>query len=333
MKVLTMGDYIKMSPEKALIKLDDENWGRMLGNFLKDFKGRLAIVASGSSHNVAKCIKDVYEKHLSISVELIYSNTFVNYASVNADKYIVISQSGNSKNSLKALEKLKANKADVIFITDNEDYKSNKDYAVEYLDVHDEKVPFVTIGFTTTLLLLYKALYLACDLDLKPLFKAIEVAKDLINKGEGYADMHPELATMDRLSVAGSGNLYGIASEVALKFKETMQVSACHYEIEEFLHGGNFSLKENDFVFLITDSLASTRANEIDEHLNILTNKSYLFDFSTYIEDELLALAIIPFFQIIVYKMNDTLGNHIPLMGERYLAFEGALKSKTKNYY
>ena len=325
---ISMGDYICVSPMKIGVKLKDETWGAKLAEFLKTCDKDLAIVASGSSYNAALLAKEIYAKHLGIHTDVIYTNSFVSCDNQVYDKYILLTQNADEESFEKAISKLNEMAKDYIVVSDAEGYKKTDRFKHEYLDVHNELVVFSTIGFTFELFMLYKALYMAKGLDLKELDKALEVNRNLIFEAECFGKEHQELFQMSRLNIISSGNLMGIAKELALKVKESMMVATSAHETEDFIYAGAMGIKEEDYIFIIADKTNLELSLKLKEKLETLTEHIYFFDMSEKLDGDLLVLAAIAYFQTVCFKMNYSNGNLIPIVNDKYTEFKESMDLK-----
>lgn len=330
----TMMDYISGAPDKIKENLSDSGWCENLAGFMKREKERLVIVASGSSCNAANCAKMFMQKTLDIEIEVVTPYTFSHYyIPVKKWSYLLISQSGNSTHILQVLKRLKEEECSLHIITDNPNIKEATGTGVSYLGIHGEEIPFVTIGFDMTVLMLMAGALKAAGKDVALLADMAECAgKSYENGKRFYAENSIWLKNVKRIHICGAGTGQGIAQECALKFCETLQIAATAYETEEFLHGGFLELEEEHVVFLLSTESVKERSQQLEKYLPMLCKRVVLVTGDPKIPEELQTLSIVPFFQTIVALMNAGCGNPIPKMQKKYIEFEKKLKSKIVPY-
>ena len=332
--MITMMDLICSAPDKITEKLNDADWEKPLCDFLKQRKKNLKIIASGSSYHAAACASAVMEEILQCEIEIIYPYTFTGYKKIKEDAdYILISQSGNSMNTLMAAKKLQENQIPFHMITDNRSITDQEGMSVTHLEVYNEAIPFVTIGFDLTVLMLIKAAYAVIGKPMDELVAIPEYMHKSIAKGHQFFDENKDwLRTVKRIHICADGANEYCAKEAALKFCETLQIAASGYELEEFMHGGFLELEEDHAVFLIASPLGQPRAKQLQKHLPELC--SHVFLFEEYDIDPLLQpLCHIPLFQCLAAHMNAMHDNPLPMMKKKYVEFEKKMKSKKIAYY
>lgn len=329
----TMDYYIHKSIDEIKSRLFSD-YGEQIINYLKTYPSNEVIfVASGSSYNVVQCAKNILAKKLNKKVMAYYPYTFALNGLVNEEaNYILISQSGRSTNTLKAMQLLEDNQIPYLFITSNPLIESSPIRHVQYLQIENEEVPFVTEGFSLTLFLLIRAAYTFGNSNMDALKPVPELMSLSIEKAKEFFKKN-NLHAMCRAHFCGIGSLEGASREAALKFCETMQIAGSAYELEEFMHGGFLELQRDHHVFLLFSNAARDRITLLAHHLHDLCDHVYVIGEYINIDDDLKALCLIPFFQELVYLMNVQKGNPVPLMDSKYVEFEKKLKSKTIGYY
>lgn len=339
----TMFDYIKETPELMREKI--KNASQWTGAIAQGWRQMpyscLTIVASGSSYHAAQCAKLFLEDCLNSPVYILTPFYFEYYHKIREDSmHVFISQSGYSTNTLSAMEKLKKQNISHHLITNNREIKSNAYMEVHNLDIGEEYVPFVTKGFTLTLLFL--TLFGVCLIpteQAKRYHDALGSIPGLFEKQQSAARTFFEqqklvLVKTKRIHICGYGaNLYTVY-EAALKFCETLQVAASAYETEEFLHSGYLETEENHLVLLLDqEKEGQNRVRQLQQNLPSLVKAVYTVKGAETIPAVLSPLANIAFFQTLVYLINEHKGNTIPSMKEKYIEFEIKLRTKTVNYY
>lgn len=340
----TMLDYIREIPEYIRNSMEDPKaeWRMLAEAYRKELYSSITIIASGSSFHAAGCASYCLRKELHVPVYMETPFTFAHYGIVDPKSfYIVVSQSGRSVNSLEAARLLKEKGVTVHFLTDHPDMSSEVRQQIYHLKIGNEKIPFVTKGFSATVFFLLafakdscresarqRTPWLDTDLFSRQFAGQIKAAQDFFEANRKH------LLEMNRIHICGGGPGRYVAAEAALKFCETLQMSASGYEIEEFLHGGNFELKRDHTVFLIDSAPAiHGRALQLQENLPGLCGHAYLLKDAEQKDEDAAAILYSCFFQTLVYELNRAKGNEIPLMKKEYLEFEESMKAKTINYY
>ncbi|MDD3173264.1 MAG: SIS domain-containing protein [Herbinix sp.] len=290
----TMDDCIKETPE--VIRKNVTNRKQLTASLVQFYQksevDKIIIVASGSSYNSSVCARLFMQKVLKKEVQVISPYTFEYWENDFTDRSLILvaSQSGNSTNSLKALEKLREKSIPTIGITaDSEsDFKKHCDLLINY-EIGTETVGFVTKGMVG--LVLYFMLF---ALEAAKATNTIEVMQydEYIKELAETADIHElmyqrtkeffeankrELLSTQKVFVIGSGPSYGVALEGALKIGETLGICSFSYESEEFLHGPNFQINDNyTCIFIDNNEATSNRLHTIYEATNQFTNRCYM---------------------------------------------------------
>ena len=326
----TMLDYINQIPE-YIENHSDGDFDLLRKDYDLENKKSLTIVASGSSNNASFCAFHYLKKYLHTNINIYTPYTFINYEQLDKDSfYIVISQSGRSINTLEVIDRLRKENIVTHFITDNKEISEDDLLKIYHLEVGNEEVPFVTLGMASTIYFLMKfANKQFTDIELfKTLFKQYQ------QKAEAYFESNKQmLMNIKRVHILGSGPTMYVAREGALKFCETLQVAASHYEIEEYLHGGNFETQKDHLVIAIDSNDADVkRIEQLKNNLHVICDNYYALDRCP-LDENLSIFIYLVFFQTLVYLISREKGNTVPTMKDEYLEFEGLMKAKTINFY
>ncbi len=359
-KKVTMLTYIEETPKQ----LDYNNKHRkeitkqLVHHYLQRDCKTLWVVACGSSYNGTQCALSFMRKYLDCNIKVVPPNTFI-YDDHKLDKddiVIVVSQSGCSTNAIEALKFVKEKGYPTIGLTGNLD-SDFKDYADLLLDYHvgEESVGYVTKGVTTLAqFFMMFALEVALErslIDEDVYYSVVEEMNEAplrheeIQKRtwEFYKNHKEELTSMHVCYCTGFMQGYGISQEGALKIGETIKVPSFAYEAEEYIHGPNLQLTPSYTVFHVDDMLAgSKRIIDIYHASRAVTDYAYIVTNDESVDDEhairlpfdikeplLMPLYVLPFFQIIAYKVTDDLNRwqKHPLIEE----FKKKAVSKTDN--
>lgn len=188
----TMDDCIRETPE--IIRKNTADRVRLTSQLVSIYQKskaeKIIVVASGSSYNAAACARFFMQKVLKKEVQVIPPYTFTYWENDFSEKAFVVvaSQSGNSTNSLRALEKLREKKHLAIGITaDNEsDFKTYCDVLINY-EIGLETVGFVTKGMVGLVLF-----FMLFALEAARTVNTIEMNeyKEYVKKLEETADIH-----------------------------------------------------------------------------------------------------------------------------------------------
>ena len=129
-----------------------------------------------------------------------------------------------------------------------------------------------------------------------------------------------------------------MAREAALKLMETLQIPACAYELEEFIHGPELHLTPNHTLFfLASDPHDRARGAQLSRAASLVTEKTFFFTDDggdlpvPSSPDALLTpLLFLPFFQLTAYRLTEDLHrwHKHPLVAD----FESAVSGKSANY-
>jgi glutamine---fructose-6-phosphate transaminase (isomerizing) len=217
-------------------------------------RSRLVIAASGSSRHAGLAAEIMLEDLAGLIVDVEYASEYV-YRSTHTIQdpgVLVISQSGETADTLAGLREAKARGLPTLAITNN----PNSSMALEAdaslpTCAGPEKAIPATKSFTTQLAVLYSlALYLARirgrmtsptveshTEDLRRLPTLLESALERWQKQ--IAGLAPSLKGSRAFLYLGRGVHYAIAREGALKLKESAYLQAEGYPAGELKHGPN----------------------------------------------------------------------------------------------
>ena len=217
-------------------------------------RARLVIAASGSSRHAGLAAEIMLEDLAGLIVDVEYASEYV-YRSTHTIQdpgVLVISQSGETADTLAGLREAKSRGLPTLAITNNSTSSMAKeaDASLPTLAGKEKAIP-ATKSFTTQLAVLYSlALYLARIRgrmtaptaeshvhDLRQLPALLEPA--LPRWQQQIADLAPGLKNARAFLYLGRGAHYAIAREGALKLKESAYLQAEGYPAGELKHGPN----------------------------------------------------------------------------------------------
>ncbi len=356
MEKYTMQDYVYETPAVLRRQLSGHYEELLAAVFTAQPVRILRLVASGSSYNAALCVRPYLRSWLSCEVLVTEPFTFCAYEDqLPGDELaVVISQSGYSTYALAALDAIRSQGRQAIGITSDpdSDFRDRADLLIDY-GCGLETVGYVTMGATSLCLFLclfaLRAAYDAGRLSDEKL--ATERQKlagltDAIERIIPYCETllrsrYKQLSGMQTACFIGAGAAYGVAREAALKVMETLQIPACAYELEEFLHGPELHLTPHHTLFFIASGpQARQRGSQLRQAAALVTDQTFLFTDDAGIGgdltvsaslDELLApLCFLPFFQLASYHLTEELHrwHKHPLV----TSLESAVSGKSANY-
>ncbi len=235
--------YILMkyiNPENGEIKLD-----------LPQNIRKIILVASGSSYHCARFAVDLLEKFSGIESRAIYSSEFLLKSIIPHDEntlYIFITQSGETSDTIKSVEKVKqtANLA-TLCITNNEESTiwNMCDYKVACFAGIEQGIA-ATKSFTAQMLcLILISLRLVENVHgtsatkeyKESLMRLPIVLERALGRREEIKKLARILAKENTIIMTADGISYSLAKEAALKTKETSYKNISAAILGEFMHG------------------------------------------------------------------------------------------------
>ena len=258
--------YILMkyiNPESGEIKID-----------LPQNVRKIVLVASGSSYHCARFAVDLLEKFSGIESRAIYSSEFLLKNVIPHDEntlYIFITQSGETSDTIKAVEKVKnSTSLATLCITNNE--KSTIwnlcDYKVACFAGIENGIA-ATKSFTSQMLCL-----ILISLKLVENVHGTEATKHykeslihlpvILEKALARRDEIKKLAKVlakeNNIIITADGISYSLAKEAALKTKETSYKNISAAILGEFMHGHVAVLNVKSTLIYITVDKISERS-------------------------------------------------------------------------
>ncbi len=247
---------------------------------------RISIIAAGSSYNAGIFGKCFFEKISNVETSVNFASEIANSTFSNFDKntlYILISQSGESIDTVCAMNKIKESGAKVLCITNNLEstmYK-NADYKFD-INAGREKAIAATKTYSATVVMLWLiAVKIAQNkhIDISQETKNIYSIRnnfDAFIKDIDNIDFAAKfLSKRKSFSILGLGYNYALSLEAALKIKETSYIATSAYPMGEFIHG-HFALlnKENTFLTFVNGDCSETELKLLDKIINTYKSKS-----------------------------------------------------------
>lgn len=263
-----------------------ENRQKLLQNLLEmkhtDYQS-IVIFATGSSSNAAFAAQLYMSAKLQIPVYIEEPSVSANYM-LHLNKntlYIAISQGGHSYSTIHMVEEIERIGGTVFTLTsDLTSPIAMQGSHVISMGMDKEEMPYVTLGYSATILLLdLLALELAhiqgkispndYQADLSEIQKITTDLPNVIEKAASWVDAHTaELLAAKRIFFIGYGAAYGVAREGETKVTETIRITAFGKELEEYMHGPYIGLDPEDYiVFIEPQGLLENRAEKLKRFL------------------------------------------------------------------
>lgn len=254
---MEMMDYIKeQAPLFAAVLADRKKIAAPFCGVCGEKKpGKLQLIASGTSRNAALAAAPFMAEVLGMDV-LVQAPSQVEAVRGERPLAIVISQGGNSTNSLAVFDRLTG--VPTIAMTGNPyGYVNKKGDTYIEIPCGEEMAGPKTKGYTITILTLY---LMALEYGLECGRVTAEAYGEYIDALQAAAAQMPgniaaaeawvqanleSLKTLSVLYLVGKKQAMETATEGALKLMETLLIPAFAFDFEEFLHGPTSSVGES----------------------------------------------------------------------------------------
>lgn len=239
---------------------------------------KIVLVASGSSYHCARLSAEIFGEISEIEARAIYSSEFLLKKIVPHDKnvlYIFITQSGETTDTLSALNKAKQLGVKTMCITNKEN--STAWQTAEYrINCHagEEKSIASTKALTAQMLCLYLlALKFAqmkkinIDYHVEQLQTLPKVVQDSLNLSDKIKPFARFLSKYNDILLTADGLSYALAKEACLKIKETSYINVMSHILGEFMHGHVAVLnnKKSVLVYISTSELSYSTIKNLEK--------------------------------------------------------------------
>ena len=247
---------------------------------LPDNIRKIVLVASGSSYHCARFAVDLVEKFSKIESRAIYSSEFLLKNVIPHDEntlYIFITQSGETSDTLKSLDRVKREtNLPVLCITNNDestiwhkcDYKVACHAGVEHGIA-------ATKSFTSQMLcLILISLKLIEKVEpenitkqyKESLFHLPQIIEKAISKRDLIKKFSKHIAKENVVIMTADGISYSLAKEGALKVKETSYKNVSAAILGEFMHGHVAVLNnKGTLIFISVDKPTERSVNNLNK--------------------------------------------------------------------
>lgn len=239
---------------------------------------KIILVASGSSYHCARLSAEIFGEIAEIEARAIYSSEFLLKKVVPHDKnvlYIFITQSGETTDTLSALNKAKQLGVRTMCITNKENSTAwlTADYRIN-CHAGEEKSVASTKALTAQMLCLYLLALKYAQIkgidakghlnQLKKLPEIIEASLDLEEKVKPLARF---LSKYKNILITADGVSYALAKEACLKIKETSYINVMSHILGEFMHGHLAVLnnKKSVLVYISSEELSYSTIKNLEK--------------------------------------------------------------------
>lgn len=340
--MITMLDCIRRVPER--IRWMNSHRMKMFEPLEKCWNGsadwrEVVLVGCGTSNTSAITARYPMQKLCGIRVtptlpsELLHEDAVENPEAL----YVFISQTGTSVLTREALRWARGKGYATVAVTES-DRTSIAGEADAFLDMGcgNEEYPMRTIGYSTSV---YALILLGLWIGEKQGHISGAEREEFLQEALDTADRigpvidrtltwleteRRQMMRSDCLVFTGSGALFGVAMEAAVKVWETPQVISIAYELEEGLHGANYGYTQRHCVIVLNDggvdngkarALCAFMKNEKNNGFLIGANPLDDHDFpleSGYRLDCLVFAAVVQTmaYQLALYQGRDLLAPH-----------------------
>lgn len=262
-----------------LMKYIDSEIGEIKLNLPENIH-KIVIVASGSSYHCARFAVDLVEKISKIETRAIYSSEFLLKNLIPHDEntlYVFITQSGETSDTLKAVERVKKEtNLPTLCITNVEDSTiwAACDYQVA-CHAGVENGIAATKSFTSQMLcLILISLKLIENIDSENSVKVLkdslkhlpQVIEKSLEKRNDIKKLAKHLAKEKVIVLTADGISYSLAKEGALKIKETSYKNISAAILGEFMHGHVAVLNNKaTLIFISVDKISERSVNNLNK--------------------------------------------------------------------
>ena len=290
----------------------------------------------GSSRTAALVSATFVEKVTGLPVNLIIPNNICRKIAVDPGSlYVFISESGRSELLEKDIDLVREKGGFVLLVTANEDSPlAKKVDSVICTGCEKEEYFFHTVGHCcSTISLMCMGMRLGLERKVitedeyhaycEKANEALDHHPKIVEEARVWAKKHIDALISARCVVLfGSGPLYGIAEEGALKIQEiTEKTPAKGYEIYQKIYGSTTCFGKDDVVIVLDDGIHETETGKgIVDFMNYHYNNGYLISPDAKGEKDFRivpaggdfrVLEYVPIVEIIAYEMAVAQGHPI----------------------
>ncbi len=209
---------------------------------------KIALIASGSSYHSAAIAANFMRTKAHCEAQSYYASEIALSECFDVDSdtlYIFISQSGETTDTNKSLDKIRLKTDKTLAVTNTKNsslYKNTKYKILTYAGMEKSIASTKAMSAQIYCLLLIAAKIMnQKELPVKYIIDELtnipEYIKNALTKREEIKKYASVLVNYENAAILASGMFYPLAKEGALKIKETSYINTTAYPTGEFLHG------------------------------------------------------------------------------------------------
>lgn len=304
----TMLDYINKEQEVNESLLEKDLFGDLIKEIKQSDINNIIIYATGSSSNAAYAAHSFMQEVLGLPVYIKEPSLAMNYDLLPDEQTLclAISQGGHSYSTIEMVKNLLSeNKKVFVFTSDTKSPIAKTGAEIIDLAMGIEEMPYVTLGYTVTILVLWLfALELAeswkkltekeVTTYMEEIERVIQATTNVIRKTDDwFVDKKERFNNYKHFVFVGYGACYGVACEAETKITETCHVPTHGHELEKYMHGPYLGLHAKDGLFLIDpDGKLSQRMEKLRVFLDKHLDHTYLITAGESYREEDLSLEL-----------------------------------------
>ena len=262
-----------------LPNLDITDLEKHFGSFKK--YDHITIIGCGSAYHAGLVAKNYFENYANIptDVELASEYRYKKIFSNRKELVILISQSGETADTLEALRKAKENNMDTLGIINvlSSSIARESDKVIYILAGVEIAVATTKAYLAQVLILSLLALLMSyekglttkeeANKHLKDLKKVIDITKLIVNDNQKYQLIAKKIYNEKDMFFIGRGIDYALCMEASLKMKEISYIHSEAYAAGELKHGTISLIEDNTVVIgIVTDkNIASKTISNLKE--------------------------------------------------------------------
>lgn len=264
-KMTSMESEIREQPEILEQILNNYVQGEEINIRAPKEVSKVVFVASGSSYHCARFAAEVFGEVAEIEARAIYSSEFLLKKIVPHDTnnlYIFITQSGETTDTLSALNKAKQLNMETLCVTNKENSSAwnTADYKINCMAGEEKSIASTKALTAQMLCLCLLAIKLAEQKgidttgkleELRHLPQVVHDTLDMSGKIKSFARF---LSKYRNILLTADGPSYALAKEACLKIKETSYLNVMSHILGEFMHGHVAVLNNRKTVLIYVSS-------------------------------------------------------------------------------
>lgn len=244
---------------------------------LPDNIKKVFLVASGSSYHSATIAANYLRDNVHCYAQSYYASEFSLLDSVDVDNqtlYVFISQSGETADTNKSLDLVKAKTDKILAITNtkNSTLYNNAKYKL-LLHAGEEKSIASTKAMCAQIFCLFliavkimQQREIPANKLLDELYAIPQKIENVLKNKEQVKSFAKRLSSYDNAAVLASGMFYPLAKEGALKIKETSYKNISAAILGEFMHGHVAILNNKaTLIFISVDKISERSINNLNK--------------------------------------------------------------------